>query len=331
MKHNTKRHFVFALVFVVLFAWGGVAVTAQEDPLAANKALVERHIHEVFDQNNFDVVPEIYADDFVVQDALSPEPLDRDGLVAMLTGLRAVFPDLAYADYTMLAQDDWVAVQYAITGTFANEFNGLPPTGERVTVFGIDMWRIEDGKIAEAYFVYDTLGMMQQMGAVPVEGEVVVGEPWAVTIGTTSDTPEEVRAIVYAVADSVRDQGFYETIDAMFVEDCVLHDLSRPNVVTFSGREGVSQWISMMYAAAPDFYHPMERAHLVAEGDLAAIHMTAEGIFTGEFMGIPGNGNPITISMINVWRVKDGKIVEGWLNTETLGFIAQLTAEPIAD
>jgi steroid delta-isomerase-like uncharacterized protein len=323
---NPKYLVIFVLVVAVI---GGTAVNAQDDPLAMNKALVERHILEVFNQGDYETVAEIYAEDAVIHDPLSPEPLDRDGLIAMLEGIRATFPDVAYADYTMLAQDDRVVVQYALTGTFTNEFNGVPPTGEPVTVFGADLWQIADGKIVEAYFVYDTLSMMQQMGAVPTDGEVIVGEPWAVTAGTTTQTPDEVGAVVYAVADSVRDQGFYDIIDTLFAEDCVLHDLSRPEVVSFSGREGVNQWISSMYGALPDGYHPMENARLVAEGDIAAIYMTAEGTFTGEFMGIPGNGNPISFSMLNLWRVKDGQIVEGWLNFETLGFISQLTAAPM--
>jgi len=329
MKRAIQLHAVLALILFVSLLPGGVSVNAQEDSMAANKALVERHINEIFNGAQFDHAPEIYSDDFLVYSPLSPDPLDRDGFMATLEGFHAVFPDLGYAAYTMLAQDDLVAVQYTLSGTFTNEFNGIPPNGELVKIFGIDVWRIADGKIVECYIMYDTMGMLQQMGAAPVEGELVIGDPWAVTVGTTSDTPDEIRDALIANAASVEGEGFYDTIDTAWAEDCVLHDISRPEVVTFSGRDGMKQWISLFYGATPDFRHLLEDAHVVVEGDVGVIQMGSAGTFTGDFMGIPGNGNPITLPVIMMWRVKDGQVVEGWVNIDTLGLITQLTAEPL--
>lgn len=318
------KHVVSMLIMLVLIMSLTLPVSAQDDDmLQANKTLVERHILEVFSGGNFDIAEEIYTDDLAIHDPLNPEPLGRDGFMEFLQGFHETFPDIGYADYTVIAQGDLVAVQYAITGTPAEE-------GAPITVFGSDVWRIADGLIAEGWFIYDTMGFMQQMGMVPTEEPPVIGDPFAIPLGSTSTSVDQNRELVFKVADAVVDQGFFDIIETDFADDVVLHDMSRPEVVTFSGKEGVTQWISGFYAALPDTFHPMETAQLVAEGDLVAIYMSSEGTFTGEFMGIPGNGNPIEVWMLNWWRVEDGKIAEGWLNFETFGMISQLTAEPMA-
>ena len=65
-----------------------------------------------------------------------------------------------------------------------------------------------------------------------------------------------------------------------------------------------------------------------AEGDLVAIHMPIEGTFTNELMGIPPNGKKVTLWMCNIWRAAEGKLVEWWINMDTLGLMQQLGAIP---
>ena len=81
-----------------------------------------------------------------------------------------------------------------------------------------------------------------------------------------------------------------------------------------------------MGAAMPDLHYPSWT--LIAEGDLVAIHMSAEGTFTNELMGIPPNGKKVSMRSANIWRFADGKIVEWWLNMDTLGFMQQIGAIP---
>ena len=76
----------------------------------------------------------------------------------------------------------------------------------------------------------------------------------------------------------------------------------------------------------PDLQYPYST--LIAEGDLVVIHMPAEGTFTNELMSIPPNGKKMFVWMANVWRFADGKIVEWWLNMDTLGLMQQLGAIP---
>jgi steroid delta-isomerase-like uncharacterized protein len=60
-----------------------------------------------------------------------------------------------------------VVLRWSLTGTHRGAFLGIPPTGKAVTLRGIDMYRIHDGKIAEHWNVVDMLGFCQQTGTLP--------------------------------------------------------------------------------------------------------------------------------------------------------------------
>jgi predicted ester cyclase len=63
-----------------------------------------------------------------------------------------------------------VAVRYTGRGTHAGAFMGIPPTGKQVTFTGIDLFRIAHGRLAEEWLMFDQLGLLRQLGAVPTQG-----------------------------------------------------------------------------------------------------------------------------------------------------------------
>jgi predicted ester cyclase len=63
-----------------------------------------------------------------------------------------------------------VASRWTITGTHQGDFQGVPATGRQITINGIDMSRVVDGKIAEHWAQFDIVGVMQQIGALPSQG-----------------------------------------------------------------------------------------------------------------------------------------------------------------
>ena len=67
----------------------------------------------------------------------------------------------------MVAEGDKVAYRWTLTGTHKGEFEGIPPTNKKVTVWAISISRIAGGKIVEDWSRVDTLGLMQQLGVVP--------------------------------------------------------------------------------------------------------------------------------------------------------------------
>ena len=63
-------------------------------------------------------------------------------------------------------EDDKVASRFTATGTFTNEFQGLPPSGERIEFSGMNVMRIVDGKSLEEWDDFDTMALMGQLGAI---------------------------------------------------------------------------------------------------------------------------------------------------------------------
>jgi predicted ester cyclase len=69
-----------------------------------------------------------------------------------------------------IAEGDKVVTRYTVSGTHQGEFFGVAPTGKRITMSGIMVDRLEDGKMVEEWPEYDLLGVMRQLGAVPAPG-----------------------------------------------------------------------------------------------------------------------------------------------------------------
>jgi steroid delta-isomerase-like uncharacterized protein len=67
----------------------------------------------------------------------------------------------------VVAEGDRVVIRTTLKATHQGEFQGLPATGKTISVPGITIYRMDNGKIAEAWLVSDNLGMMQQLGVIP--------------------------------------------------------------------------------------------------------------------------------------------------------------------
>jgi steroid delta-isomerase-like uncharacterized protein len=132
-----------------------------------NKAIVRRAFEEPW-KGNLDVVDELVASDYVGHDPATSEPLyGPEGVKEFISTYRAAFPDTRIDVEQQLSEGDLVATRWSGRGTHEGELMGIEPTGKQVTVSGLTMSRLEDGKIVEEFQNWDTFGMMQQLGAVP--------------------------------------------------------------------------------------------------------------------------------------------------------------------
>ena len=69
----------------------------------------------------------------------------------------------------LIADGDRVVARVTTGGTHGGEFMGAPATGKRISVQEVDIFRIENGKIAEAWAAVDFFGMLTQLGLLPAE------------------------------------------------------------------------------------------------------------------------------------------------------------------
>jgi steroid delta-isomerase-like uncharacterized protein len=133
---------------------------------AKNKELVHRLGVEPW-EGNIGVIDELVAPDYVGHDPSQPDMHGPDGLKGFITAYLSAFPDGRITIDEQLAEGDLVASRWTGRGTHQGELMGIPPTGKEVTVAGITVSRVKNGKVIEEWSNWDTLGLLQQLGVVP--------------------------------------------------------------------------------------------------------------------------------------------------------------------
>lgn len=133
-----------------------------------NKELVRQMIEEMFNRGSISLADEFLAPDFVEREELPPGiPSNREGVMQLATMLRSAFPDFKATIDDIIAEGDKVVIRQTWSGTHKGPFMGVPPTGKRVSFGVIDIIRADGGKFVEHWGQMDTMGLMQQLGAVP--------------------------------------------------------------------------------------------------------------------------------------------------------------------
>jgi predicted ester cyclase len=135
--------------------------------LEDNKALFQRWFEDVVNANNYSVIDELLAPDYKAHFPGMEAAIDRDGHTGMVEMFAAAFPDWQETILDVVAEGDNVALRQTAGGTHQGEFQGIQPTGRTVTISGMGIARIQDGRIAESWWEFDALGLMQQLGAIP--------------------------------------------------------------------------------------------------------------------------------------------------------------------
>jgi steroid delta-isomerase-like uncharacterized protein len=138
-----------------------------------------------------------------------------------------------------------------------------------------------------------------------------------------SENKDTVRAFI----DALFTKGDLGAVDDYLAEDFVNHD---PPFDASAGREGMRVAGTMFRDACPDWHS--EPHLMIAEGDLVVEHFTATGTQRGALFGVPApaEGRTVTLRGINIFRVRDGRLVERWGRLDELGLLHQLGLAPSA-
>jgi predicted ester cyclase len=103
-----------------------------------NKALVRRFYDEIFTKKNANAIDEICSPDFVDRNPMPGQSAGHQGMKDSFAGFLRAFPDMAVTIEEMIAERDLVAARFTVTGTHQGEIMGAKPTGNKITVHGID-------------------------------------------------------------------------------------------------------------------------------------------------------------------------------------------------
>lgn len=140
------------------------AMKAQADLEARNIELIRAAITAV-DKHNFEEFLKFMAPDFKCYvPSNSSAPLSREGEMAMGKMMTTAIPDMEHKVTDIFAVKDRVVVRYVVQGTHQAELEGIPPTGNKVVVSAISIFRIKDGQVVEEVAEEDMLGLYRQLG-----------------------------------------------------------------------------------------------------------------------------------------------------------------------
>jgi len=124
-------------------------------------------MEEVLNKGNMQAVDELIAPNFVEHNPFPGQAPGVEGLKQAMVALRQAFPDLHVTVDEMLSDGDKVVIRSTMKGTHKGNFMNIPATGKQMSVEGIDIVRISNGRAVEHWGVTDNLTMMQQLGLVP--------------------------------------------------------------------------------------------------------------------------------------------------------------------
>jgi steroid delta-isomerase-like uncharacterized protein len=128
------------------------------------EVVVREFFETVFNGGDLDAVERFIAPDHANHDPTAPEvPPGPHGVRMLAEHFREAFPDIEYTFEEIFSSGDRVAHRWTFTGTHEGELMGIEPTGRRVEVMGIEINRLDRGRIADSWAISDAEGLRKQL------------------------------------------------------------------------------------------------------------------------------------------------------------------------
>jgi len=311
---------------------------AQAADLARNKAVVRRFKEAQGTKEEADAIREVLSPGYKRWrggiEHLAANARDQ-GFPGPGSYLRGAFPDRTDTIEHIVADGDRVGMLFRVRGTHKGNLFGIAPTNKPFDILELGMFRLADGKITEAWFMADELGLLQQLGAkMPArrEGRRIVppvtggGEDadalvasWSAQSylppGPDSMTLRQNRIMVVrskgsAPAASDRAADFKQTrVGFQHLRD-------------YGNAKGVGG--ETITAALPGRHDRVDE--VLAEGDSVWMRFRVAGTHGGRLYGLAPTGKQVEVPEVGRMRFSDGKWKEAWYFADELGLLLQLDA-----
>lgn len=123
---------------------------------------------EAVNTEKYELFNEVVAADSVDHDPGPGQVPGPEGYRALFTQMRSAFPDMKVELAAVVADEEAIAFAYTFTGTQQGSLMGVPATGKKVTIRGLQISKFRNGKMVERWGSSDQLGMLQQIGATAI-------------------------------------------------------------------------------------------------------------------------------------------------------------------
>ncbi len=129
--------------------------------MKSKKELVRKASDEVFNKHNLEAVPKFWKENYIQHNSLVKQ--GSKGFVEFFEGFINAFPNLGYEEFQIIAEENKVVVYGRFYGTMKNNWIGIRAKGQQIDFNTIDIYRIEDNKLAEHWDVMDLHTMFRQL------------------------------------------------------------------------------------------------------------------------------------------------------------------------
>ncbi|MDQ4074942.1 MAG: ester cyclase [Chloroflexota bacterium] len=127
----------------------------------ANKALVDRYYQEFWSEGNVAVADEIFDPNVSFYSPVDPDGIHGAGdLSAFVVRLRESFPDLNFTILDRVVTGDKVVYRWVLHGTHLGVYAAIPPTGNTITLEGMSLFYVADGKITQIFSYIDLMRLV---------------------------------------------------------------------------------------------------------------------------------------------------------------------------
>ena len=246
------------------------------------------------------------------------------GLKETFTTALGIFSEFKHVVDDQVAQGDRVATRITGSGRHVGPFLGILASNKMVTMSGIAIHRVVNGRLVEHWGQVDGVGLLVQMGAVPAPP---APPPLAAPKLPRSAADRTLSADALAAAlRRLFDAGFNQRNRAVVVE------LVHPSYVNYSmpmlrpGPDGLSDILDGFFGAFPDMHIVVEDT--IAETDKAVTRGYFTGTHRGPFMNVPATGKSVRVEYVDLWKAHNGLLVENWVHMDVLGLLIQIGAMP---
>lgn len=132
-----------------------------------NVSLARRLYEEVFNKGNLQVCDEIISDRVILNDLAAKRfGSGLKGFKEAEATYKRAFPDKKVEVDDIIGAGDKVIVRWTCSGTQKGNLEDVPASNKKFTISGISIYKFENGKISEAWQMWDRLGLLEQIGEV---------------------------------------------------------------------------------------------------------------------------------------------------------------------
>ncbi|WP_440988702.1 ester cyclase [Haloarchaeobius baliensis] len=264
----------------------------------------------------------------LLRDYMQGEPteeqgtLDRDAAFTFANQIRDAIPDLEFEVEEMVAQPNTVAIRWEGTGTHTEPLVDIEPTDEEVTLSGMRIDHLEDGRLLDTWLLFEQWSLLRQLDVAEMSTPVsTVSTVAATPVVTQLSAPAENEALARTLIQEVWNEGDRDQLALVLDPDVVLHLDGETDLV---GRDAYWEFVSRYRTSFPDLELTIE--DVVSEGDKIVLRLRIRGTHEGTMMDVEPTGNRIDLSRMVIYHLEDGRIIETGIVEDTLGMLQQLGA-----